>query len=543
MTQAQPHKDWREKYLDLIEVQESQQRQFDDQLEQLRRALVRVSLAADGADPELDQVLAALREHLKSPEKHNQLYKRLQVVEEAVIAYDDRKASALLRLRQAVEALLEQLRALSPGRSINKEFKTLSSGLKDRLANQQELPQVLQDIVNLQAKIFNSEDFHSENFHGENKPGFIQKFLSGREKGQLSEGSRDAVSDSNRPFGENVAPNVIDELANILSAIEAAIDDKNGLNKLRQQLQQELSQQELQNFLSELQAIIHAAVVGAKQDFSNFLQKTNSQLQDISLILNRASKIADQHQDQHHQFCIDMGDQLQSLQSTVAQASNLEQLKQAVSNQLDNIRGKLAGTNQRPNSLSEQLKDLLNRVEQFEQDAQKTSKILSQQQQKAQTDSLTGLPNREAYQQRLQLEAARWQRYSNPLTLAVVDIDHFKRINDGYGHQAGDRVLKLIAQSLRKNLRETDFIGRYGGEEFVLLLPETDSRQAELVLDKIRETIAATPFHFRKKPVQITLSIGYSEFKETDTDTVVFARADKALYQSKNSGRNCCTET
>ena len=120
------------------------------------------------------------------------------------------------------------------------------------------------------------------------------------------------------------------------------------------------------------------------------------------------------------------------------------------------------------------------------------------------------------------------------------DIDWFKNINDTYGHQAGDRVLKVLSRGIAKRLREVDFMARYGGEEFVLVLPETQSEQAHGALDKIREAIALTPFHFKESPVQITLSMGIAEFREGDTVEKVFARADKQLYVAKEQGRNRC---
>jgi diguanylate cyclase len=152
---------------------------------------------------------------------------------------------------------------------------------------------------------------------------------------------------------------------------------------------------------------------------------------------------------------------------------------------------------------------------------------------------LTQLPNREAYNQRLDQELDRWQRYQRPMVLAVADVDHFKRINDGFGHLAGDKVLRVIAKILRKRLRKTDFVARYGGEEFIVLLPETTMEQAIPVLDSVRQAIANCPFHFRETPVSITMSFGVSAPGKDETSGALFERADKALYAAKNSGRNC----
>jgi diguanylate cyclase len=120
----------------------------------------------------------------------------------------------------------------------------------------------------------------------------------------------------------------------------------------------------------------------------------------------------------------------------------------------------------------------------------------------------------------------------------VCDVDLFKRINDAYGHLAGDKVLKIIANSLQRNLRSTDFIARFGGEEFVALMPETSTSEAKIVAEKMRINIEESPFNFKKEPVQITVSFGISEFAEGETAAEVFSRADKALYKAKENGRN-----
>jgi len=138
------------------------------------------------------------------------------------------------------------------------------------------------------------------------------------------------------------------------------------------------------------------------------------------------------------------------------------------------------------------------------------------------------------------LEHDRFKRYGHPLTMAICDIDFFKKINDGFGHQVGDKVLQLISKVVSTRLRNVDFIARYGGEEFVILLPETSSDKAFGVLDKIRAAVAKTPFRFKEKPLQITISFGIADFTKDQSLDDVFAKADAALYKAKENGRNQC---
>lgn len=155
-------------------------------------------------------------------------------------------------------------------------------------------------------------------------------------------------------------------------------------------------------------------------------------------------------------------------------------------------------------------------------------------------DPLTGLGNRMAYDNRLDLEITRWQRHKSPLTLIIWDIDHFKKINDTLGHKAGDKTLKIIAKLLSENCRHLDFLSRFGGEEFTMLLPETDQESALTLANKLRKIIEKTRFNSGNGFLTITLSCGISQFREGDTAESIFDRADKALYQAKQMGRNRC---
>ena len=153
---------------------------------------------------------------------------------------------------------------------------------------------------------------------------------------------------------------------------------------------------------------------------------------------------------------------------------------------------------------------------------------------------LTKIPNRLAYEKRIEEELKRWQRFKQPTCIAVWDIDHFKHINDTYGHRAGDRVLHAVAESLARRIRGTDFLARYGGEEFVMILCGTKLDDAVHLIDEMRTTISKLALHFRGTPISITISSGVTTLLVGDSSAAAFERADKAMYQAKNSGRNRC---
>lgn len=153
-------------------------------------------------------------------------------------------------------------------------------------------------------------------------------------------------------------------------------------------------------------------------------------------------------------------------------------------------------------------------------------------------DPLTGIGNRSALDQTLRRELQLAKRHDSNLSLLVVDIDHFKEINDTLGHQAGDRLLQILVKSMQATLRETDQIFRYGGEEFTIVLPNTNSAAAKLAAERIRIGIARTPLVENHENHFVTVSVGISSLAVDDTQELLFKRADSALYEAKNGGRN-----
>lgn len=155
------------------------------------------------------------------------------------------------------------------------------------------------------------------------------------------------------------------------------------------------------------------------------------------------------------------------------------------------------------------------------------------------TDPLTGLYNRRHLDNNLEREFLRAKRYKNNLSIAVIDIDFFKKVNDTYGHLCGDYVLKEVAYMILDTLRKTDLVFRYGGEEFVAILTETPLDKAVIPLERLRRTIEAYPFTYKGAEFQVTISIGVNSTESgVETAGEFLDGADKALYSAKSNGRN-----
>jgi len=162
---------------------------------------------------------------------------------------------------------------------------------------------------------------------------------------------------------------------------------------------------------------------------------------------------------------------------------------------------------------------------------------LNEAREAVQHDPLTGVLNRRGMDIVLPREVARARRVNAPLSVGMVDLDHFKHINDTFGHQAGDRVLIHMTELMRSVLRETDLIVRYGGEEFLVILPDTDMPGARLVLDRLQEIVAKSPVIHEGRRITVGFSAGVAQFRDDDNGATLVLRADRALQGAKRGGR------
>lgn len=165
--------------------------------------------------------------------------------------------------------------------------------------------------------------------------------------------------------------------------------------------------------------------------------------------------------------------------------------------------------------------------------------LRQQLREQAATDPLTGLYNRRHIFSCLDREIKRYDRYREAFSIVLIDADHFKHVNDNYGHSTGDATLRLIARVCKAAVRETDIVGRFGGEEFIILLPHTSAEAAGIVAERIRKDIGKVSRELLDGAVLVTLSLGVAEVDEDTADfNMLLAAADSALYQAKNAGRD-----
>ncbi len=156
----------------------------------------------------------------------------------------------------------------------------------------------------------------------------------------------------------------------------------------------------------------------------------------------------------------------------------------------------------------------------------------------ARTDALTGLKNRRSFDEELKRQFAQRQRQGIVFSLLLIDLDHFKQVNDTHGHPAGDLVLQSVAQLLTKTLREMDLVYRHGGEEFAVICPGSRLHEAATAAERIRQTVETTPVLLKDSSIRLTLSVGVAEVGGSEAAEGLLQRVDEALYAAKHAGRN-----
>lgn len=215
------------------------------------------------------------------------------------------------------------------------------------------------------------------------------------------------------------------------------------------------------------------------------------------------------------------------LDGALAKLEDPEQLESAISPLRDCIR-----------DLQDHNRRLQGELEKTRQAVAQQSQRLEQAKEEARVDALTGLPNRRAFDERIAQAHAEFTDGDDPYVVALLDVDHFKRFNDEHGHATGDRVLEVVAKVLRRSLRGTDHVARFGGEEFVILLQRVSEDQAMTVIDRHRERVAKASLMLDGKNLSITVSAGVAEIRPGESISTVLERADQGLYAAKAAGRN-----
>lgn len=346
---------------------------------------------------------------------------------------------------------------------------------------------------------------------------------------------------------EEMQPSAQELLIRLLEQLAVPPDLVDEVDAMKVRLEKEAASVKWQPLLKDVARLINSIrghIQKEKHEFEDFLQQITDRLKELDGYLQSENTSLQLAEQRSKIFDVTMNSEAQDLRQNVTHAHNLEDLKLTVQNRLDVISQHLkdyrSAEQNRFMDAQNNVVAMQLRITSLEQETDSLKTVLFEKNRQALCDTLTGIPNRLAYEHRAQDEVARWKRFGNPLSLAIWDVDFFKKVNDAYGHKAGDKVLQTIAQLFIQRIRGTDFLARYGGEEFVMLLPGAKEEENLRLANELRKQIEECGFHYHEMAVKITASCGISSFHAGDTLEQVFERADKALYRAKKNGRNQC---
>jgi diguanylate cyclase len=302
---------------------------------------------------------------------------------------------------------------------------------------------------------------------------------------------------------------------------------KRDVSRISDTFSKEKKLRKLQSALEKNKKIIAAFIERQKQ----YLYDREHELKDIIELLTSAMVELDSESQEYNQKILRQSEKIE----LITRLDDIKKIKQALAQEIEQIRETVK---------EKQTRDI-DKLEKLSQQVSTLNVQLKTAREDSLTDGLTGINNRKGFDQYLQEFVDKNAISSSEFSMLLLDIDDFKKVNDTYGHQIGDRVILAVVNKCRQSIRNEDFLARYGGEEFVIILSGASLRNAVKKAKHICKTIASTRYSLDLAEVNpgqtlsVTVSLGVSRYRKSDTVTSITARADKALYSAKNSGKNC----
>jgi len=517
---------------------------------ELKGSISRLSYVGMGMSKELDKELNDLRDVIKQEGELTEIKTSIDSISKTLRTLDkdgDENGPALKQLDILSVLLKKQLPS-----KLRKQLKSVKN--KSETENAASIVKAIADVIDgyikqIEEESINTSTNSDSDLDAARKPGFFTRLFSFGSSTKV-EASTNIIAANKKLSHAKLEINLPEDVKTSLKHLINQLASMDGYAEIADLLKQEIEQiSKLTQLSSILEKITNAFIKISDQEhiqFEKFLQTLNTRIVRVNDFINQTLRFSESSHSNSQQLNLDFNANIGQMKISLSDSVSLEEAKISVFSHMDAITTQLnqfCETQQSESkALVSQMDNLSEQLRATEDEATRLKDDLAEQRVRAQTDPLTKLPNRYSYGERLTQEYNRWRRYRHPLSLVMGDIDRFKQVNDAHGHSFGDKALKEIGTFLSSRIRESDFIARFGGEEFVILLPETGIVNATRAMNKIRSEISKLEITHDGQVVPITMSFGISEFDQNDTTQLVFERADKALYRAKEKGRNlvCC---
>lgn len=527
---------WHDRYFKLLSEFETLAQDNKDKYEQLRQGLVMTSLLAEGQTLSLDRPLRELRNALKPGS--DQLPTALVTLRQSIDQFDEESAVHFEVLIGLIADSAHKLSLCPLPKPLLLQIKTIRQNASNELERWDGYRQQLQAWLEVIGEIASTTDETTQT------SSWWQSWFSPL-KAQ-DDSTQDELPES---IHSNKEADVLELVQNVSVTVHSLLDkliipDHLAASKLNilERLELPLAWHELAPVLDDTANFLFQCIEASQLRIEQFLQSLDARLQDIRSLVTKADASSNEHSNVGSELDILIRKQLANVHSVITDDSDLRSLTAKVPEHLELIRQALERKRVQEDERQRQLKahtlKLQKRLNEMEAELDRSKQTLEAKNRMVTLDPLTGLPKREAFHRRISEEIARAKRLNSPLSLVCCDVDSFERINDEFGYLSGNKALQLIARILRTNTRETDFIVRFAGEKFIILMPDTTAEKAKEVAEQLCHLIEKSPFSYLKKRVLITMSTGIAEFSGTETATSTFERAQAALKQAKQMGGN-----
>lgn len=506
-----------------ISSRASLEEDFKKQSGMLTQFIGKLSNVCKGIDLELDNRLGKLRVLLTKSAPITDIESELKLISTLLQQHATKNNANIRHMHEEFHqagASLQKINGLPPQtRRTLRSLLTENSDTKDALI--QYIPNLTQ-LLSLYCEVLVAKTQQADIPAG----GLLNTYRSENSKPELNASNQD----------------VIEEILEILDNIALSQKQTTKLEQIKASINTETDSDALLANLIEIFNIIIADMDEERAVARSFLSSLSGALGTVKSAVKTSIANSSAHHEKSKALNGKLNQQIDEMTGIVEKACTLAEEKAEVNAKLieitRTIEAKSSFELEQHAKLSEQLAAMQSKVNTLEKQSVAFEKQLHEQKKKSLQDSLTKLNNRAAFDDYFAKEIVRFHHKPFNFGLVVLDLDDFKRINDTYGHTAGDKTLQVIANTMAKHFGDNGFIARYGGEEFVLLFKDLDKENLIKHMDLLRKKIVKLPFKFRNTKVNISASIGATLINSDDNVHMAFERADKALYQAKEQGKN-----
>ena len=550
-TQRAAGADYRARYLDLLDEKEREDAALSRRVGEVSALLERLARAVTAAgDRPLARRVESVCEALRLSPLDAALTRKLEGLREDLLPFMDARErdsrAVLVGLRVCADQLEPHLR----GFRLRRAFKQLRRSL-----DQPDLcvGDGIAGLAAVQLKVLSTLASQTTPGNEEEPAATLDAPLPDPSDvaviapGTGASGGSVTASDADGSPREAVAQHadwsaLADLLRRMLDLLELPASAREEAASLDRDLSDGLDEASAVAAVERLSELVTVCLCSLRREFSGFLDGVERRLDELLEALFGADALVRDAGEQRARLAGVMEEQLTRLRSETRAAGDLEVLKRSIETHLETLTENLGalGAQERTSAdaAQTQLDAMRARLVELESESADARRALEAQRRLAHTDPLTGVANRLGFEAQSAAALTPEARDAGPVSVVMVDIDHFKQVNDTHGHDAGDRALGLVANILRSRVRASDVCARYGGEEFVVLLGGADARRAAAVVEQMRGFLESCGFNYKGVQVPLTASFGVAELAKGEAVEAALRRADAALYRAKETGRN-----